>query len=477
MGIISRADKKKRGFISVKAKFLLSYVVILAMVLTLLNTYPIILSRDLVFRAKQETLSARANQISISVGSLDSMTQKNVFGVMQLMDTSSLGRITIVNADNEVLFQEISRNVRVNEIDPRPIMTDALNGNDSFRSIFSSGAFLSGVGVPVFSGGKIAGCVYIFEYDENVGSIVTGLRNDIGIISVVLSITTLILGFIFSGTITRRIRMVLNAIKTVREGEYTYRINVEGHDELAGLADEFNSLTKRLQSTEETRRRFVADASHDLKTPLASIRLLSDSILQTENMDNDTLREFVEDIRNESERLASTTGQLLDLTKLDNDIATVREPTAVTPVLENAVRMLKPIADAKDIELSVESSSREMTVLASEDDLFKIISNLTDNAVKYTNPGGTVKISAQKIDASVVITVSDTGIGIPEQDIPYIFDRFYRVDKSRSREQGGSGLGLSIVKSTVEKHSGKVEAIKNGAGGMDFCVTFPLYSF
>ena len=477
MGTISRAENKKRGFISIKTKLLLSYIIILAMVLTLLNTYPIMLSRDLVFRAKQETLSARANQISISVGSLDSMTQKNVYGVMQLMDTSSLGRVTIVNTDNEVLFQEIGRNVRVNEIDPRPIMNDALNGNDSFLSRFSNGAFLSGVGVPVFSGGKISGCVYLYEYDENVGSIVTGLRNDIRIISVILSITTLILGFIFSGTFTRRIRMVLNAIKTVREGEYTYRINVEGHDELAGLANEFNSLTNRLQSTEETRRRFVADASHDLKTPLASIRLLSDSILQTENMDNDTLREFVEDIRNESERLASTTGQLLDLARLDNNIATVREPTAVTPVIESAVRMLKPIAEAKGIKLSTESNSRGMTVLASEDDLFKIVSNLSENAVKYTNPGGSVLLTAEKIDASVVITVSDTGIGIPEQDIPYIFDRFYRVDKSRSREQGGSGLGLSIVKSTVEKHSGKVEAIKNSAGGMDFIVTFPLYSF
>lgn len=452
---------------------MLSYISILAVVIGVLNTYPIIISRDLVFASKETSLVNEANQISMSIGALESMTQDNVSNVMSMLDTGHLARITVINSDNDVLYQEISRD-GVSGISYDTLIRDSLEGNDEFKSKFESGTFYSGASVPIYSGGRITGSVFIAENDSDEGAVVLGLRDDLRKISIAIAALTIIMCLVYSSSFTLRITKILNAIKNVREGEYTYRINTEGHDELAQLSDEFNSLTNRLQVNEETRRRFVADASHDLKTPLASIRLLSDSILQNANMDIDTVHEFVSDIRDESERLARTTGQLLDLTKLDNNIATVRTSVDCGEVAQKVVRMLTPIAEDRHITIEADADN-ECFVMASEDDLYQIISNLAENAIKYNHSGGFVRVLINKLEKQVAIKVSDNGIGIPEDDLPYIFDRFYRVDKSRNREAGGSGLGLSIVKSTAEKHGGEVKVEKNSYGGMDFIIIFPLY--
>ena len=243
-------------------------------------------------------------------------------------------------------------------------------------------------------------------------------------------------------------------------------------DEIAQLAQEFNSLTDRLQTTENARRRFVSDASHELKTPLAAIRLLTDSILQTENIDRETAREFVTDIGQEAERLSRITEDLLRLTRLDSNV--LERPVVVDalPVLEQVMRMMSLVAQEKGTELTYRAEGT-CTMLATRDEIHQIIYNLTDNAVKYTPPGSTVQVSLFREGDQVVLTVEDNGAGIPEEDLPRIFERFYRVDKARSRAAGGTGLGLAIVRDTVEKRGGTVEAANRPGGGAVFTVRWP----
>ena len=169
----------------------------------------------------------------------------------------------------------------------------------------------------------------------------------------------------------------------MREGAYSHRAEVPGRDEIAQLAQEFNSLTDRLQTTENARRRFVSDASHELKTPLAAIRLLTDSILQTENIDRETAREFVTDIGQEAERLSRITEDLLRLTRLDSNV--LERPVVVDalPVLEQVMRMMSLVAQEKGTELTYRAEGT-CTMLATRDEIHQIIYNLTDNAVKYT---------------------------------------------------------------------------------------------
>ena len=277
---------------------------------------------------------------------------------------------------------------------------------------------------------------------------------------------------LLSRAMTRKIGRLLTAIRQVREGAYSHRAEVRGHDEIAQLAQEFNSLTDRLQTTENARRRFVSDASHELKTPLAAIRLLTDSILQTDNIDPETTREFVTDIGQEAERLSRITEDLLRLTRLDSGVLDPPAVVDVLPVLEQVMRMMSLIAQEKGTELTYRSEGT-CTVLSSRDEIHQIIYNLTDNAVKYSPSGSTVQVSLFREAGQVVLTVEDNGAGIPEEDLPRLFERFYRVDKARSRAAGGTGLGLAIVSDTVERRGGTVTAANRPSGGAVFTVRWP----
>ena len=258
----------------------------------------------------------------------------------------------------------------------------------------------------------------------------------------------------------------------MREGAYSHRAQIKGHDEIAQIGQEFNSLTDRLQTTENARRRFVSDASHELKTPLAAIRLLTDSILQTDNIDRATAREFVSDIGAEAERLSRITEDLLRLTRLDSGVLETPTVVDVLPVLKQVLRMMILVAQEKEIDLTYRAAEG-CTVLATKDEIHQIIYNLTDNAVKYSPPHSSVQVTLAREGEQVVLTVEDNGAGIPEEDLPRIFERFYRVDKARSRAAGGTGLGLSIVSDTVKRRGGTVEAGNRPGGGAVFTVRWP----
>ena len=319
------------------------------------------------------------------------------------------------------------------------------------------------------------GAIYIRDRDETQGALLMNLQQNLRTISLVLAVIALTVSALFSRVLTARIGALLGAIRVVGEGEYGHRLQPAGKDELAHLAEEFNQLTDRLQTTEEVRRRFVSDASHELKTPLASIRLLTDSLLQADHMDGETAREFLNDIGDEADRLTRITEKLLTLTRLDTAPAAEDVPVDVGAVVERVEHMLSPLARAVEVSLELKLQPG-CVVLATEDDLYQIAFNLMENAVKYNLPGGRVLVTLTADGGRVVLRVEDTGVGIPEADLPKIFDRFYRVDKARSRAAGGTGLGLSIVRDTVLQHGGAVTARRREPEGTCFEVSFAQWN-
>ena len=280
------------------------------------------------------------------------------------------------------------------------------------------------------------------------------------------------LSMLFSRQLTHRLGGLQSAIRGVREGAYNRRATLSGHDEFTQIAEEFNELVDRLQETESARRQFVSDASHELKTPLAAIRLLTDSILQNEDMDQAMAREFVSDIGQEADRLSRISEDLLRLTRLDSGVIEPARPVEVAPVLDRVMRMLRPVAEEKGVELLVVSMSGAQ-VLATEGEVHQILYNLAENAIKYNRPGGYVRIKSEPSEEFTVLTVEDNGIGIPAEDLSNVFKRFYRVDKARSRAAGGTGLGLSIVNDTVSRRGGAIRAENVPGGGTRFIVTLP----
>ena len=457
---------------SLQVKFGLSYILIIAAVLLLLNTYPLRVSQNLVFRSKEATLESSVSVMVYSLSDLDHLTEENVAQAMAVVEETGMSRILVTDETGRVLYDTRETGSAVGEYAFYTETVQALLGSDVFTSTYQNGAFRSRASSPVLYQSQVIGAVYAYEYDTEQAALLEGLQANLLRLSAVIGVAVLVLSVVLSRVLTRKIGQLLTAIRQVREGAYSHRAEIAGHDEIAQIGQEFNSLTNRLQTTENARRRFVSDASHELKTPLAAIRLLSDSILQTEHMDPATTREFVADIGAEAERLSRITEDLLRLTRLDSGVLEKPVEVEVLPVLEQVMRMMSLVAKEKQVELTY-TAEPGCTVLATPDELHQVIYNLTDNAVKYTGAGGAVQVALSRREENVILTVADNGTGIPEEDLPRIFERFYRVDKARSRAAGGTGLGLSIVSETVKRRGGTVEAANRPEGGSVFTVRWP----
>ena len=445
----------------------------IAAVLVLLNTYPLLQSQNMVFKSKETSMKSAVKIIEASLGGLKQLDEENVTRALSSVRETGASRVLVTDTAGRILYDTREENGAVGLYAFYTEIVQALEGNDAFYSYYDSTAFLSRMASPVVYHNQIVGAVYAYEYDTEQADILKSFQSNLMKISVLIALGVIALSILLSRVLTAQITDLLSAIRKVREGAYSHRAAVTGSDEISQIAAEFNSLTDRLQTTEDARRRFVSDASHELKTPLAGIRLLTDSILQTGDMDADTTREFVGDIGREAERLTRITENLLRLTRLDSGAVPPVAPVAVAPVLERVARMLAVLAREKNVTLTYEAAE-DAVALATEDDVHQILYNLMDNGIKYSGTDGFVHAAAAVEGDWVVLTVEDNGIGIPEEDLPHIFERFYRVDKMRSRAIGGTGLGLSIVKDTVENRGGRITAgPRQGGSGTVFTVYLP----
>lgn len=440
--------------------------------LLLLNTYPLLVSEDLVFHSKTATLQNSVSVMVYSLSGLDQLTEENVAAAMAVVEETNLSRILVTNTAGRILYDTRETGGAVGEYCLYTEAVQALLGNDATNCSYLRGAFRSRAASPVLYRNQIIGAVYAYEYDTEQAALLEGLQGNLLRLSAIIAVVVVGLSVVLSRALTQKIGRLLTAIRQVRAGAYSHRADIRGTDEIAQIAQEFNSLTDRLQTTESARRRFVSDASHELKTPLAAIRLLTDSILQTEDIDWSTTREFVSDIGQEAERLARITEDLLRLTRLDSGVMGKPEIVDVLPVLEQVMRMMNLVAQEKGVELTYDAAEG-CTVLAAKDEIHQVIYNLVDNAVKYSVAGGAVQVSLRWGNEQVILQVADNGAGIPEEDLPRIFQRFYRVDKARSRAAGGTGLGLSIVQDTMQKRGGTVEAANRPGGGAVFTARWP----
>ena len=458
---------------SLRTKYVLTYLVIIAAVLVLLNTYPVLVSQDMVFKSKQTSLQSQASVVASALAGPEGLNREGVGRVMEVLGDTGLSRVMVTDPSGVVLYDTSPASGSVGRYALLYEVAQALQGRDEFCSDYTAGAFHSRAAIPVTYRGMTLGAVYVDEYDAEQGQLLVGIQQTLWTISLVIAVVAATLSLIFSQALTRRLGQLLRAIRTVREGEYSHRVRMRGKDELSRLAGEFNALTDRLQTTEEVRRRFVSDASHELKTPLSSIRLLTDSILQNDSIDPETVQEFVGDIGDEAARLQRITEHLLTLTRLDAAAPVTAEPVEVAGVAQRVGHMLEPLARAAEVQLRLDVPEGLM-VRITRDDLYQILFNLVENGIKYNLPGGRVELYAQDWGGKVVIMVEDTGVGIPEEDIDKVFDRFYRVDKARSRVAGGTGLGLSIVQDTARRHGGDVTVQRRTPEGSRFVVSFPL---
>jgi len=308
----------------------------------------------------------------------------------------------------------------------------------------------------------------VMDMTESIG-------NRMQMISIIVLAITFILSLIFTGLITRPIGEMTAVIRNISRGDFSKRVNTIGSREFVQFGNTLNMMSERLENLDKSRNEFLANASHELKTPLTSMKILIESLLSgSPDASPELYKEFLSDINNEIDRLAAIVKDLLTIVQVDTQVMRLeKKEVDITDLIEKVFHSLDPVAERKRISL-VKDMPESLIINADPAKLTQAIFNLVDNAIKYSPENTTVTVKTWRKGRIVTIQVIDNGIGIPEKDLIHIFDRFYRVDKARSRATGGTGLGLSIVKSIVNMHHGTLSVISTEGVGSTFTIELPI---
>ena len=342
---------------------------------------------------------------------------------------------------------------------------------------YASGRFVE-LTVPIMAGSetekKIAGVILVSASTDSIYVKLSEFRRASEIWVSVIAICSLAFSILLSNWLVRPLKHMNQYIGDLAEGSLDGDLDIHDCTETENISNTFNIMLARLRLVEESRQEFVANVSHELKTPLTSMKVLADSLLMQGDAPVELYKEFMQDIANEIDRESSVISDLLTLVKMDRKSTELNvASTDINDFIEQILKRLRPIAEKANIELVFESN-RSVTAEIDATKLSLAFSNLVENAIKYNRENGWVRVSLDADHKFFYVKVSDSGIGIPQESIDYIFERFYRVDKSHSREIGGTGLGLAITRSAVVAHRGAIKVQSTVDEGTTFIVRIPL---
>ncbi len=421
---------------------------------------------------KMEVLTS-ANIIASMIS--ENFTDEYISQRLPQMPLEKNARAIVVNTESTVLYDSYKETSIKDKTFINFAITDALlsDGKNSSNAYKENGSWFIDAAVPIIKNSRTVGAVYLIQSGDSTDDTILHIRNALfmlgGLIIVFVGIFSASMASILTLPIERFTKFINNMPK-----DSLQHVPVNSRDEIGQLAIAFNSLIDRMAELEDKRRTFVSNASHELKTPLSIIKLLSDSLIQTENPDPEFIKEFLSDMNKEVERLTRIIEKLLDMTQMDSSQLSMQFiHTDVRDIVQDVYDKLLPLAKNKDITLTLNQPDGEVILPVERDTLTEAVYNIADNSIKYTEPGGSVTMSVSRDLGNVYIAVSDTGIGIPKEEVQKIFDRFYRVDKARARETGGTGLGLSIALDAVKLHNGHIEVKSEEEAGSRFTIALP----
>ena len=329
---------------------------------------------------------------------------------------------------------------------------------------------------PIYDKGteKAVGVMLISVSTDMISDSVEVLDDRVIAVCLTIGMVAVILAFSAGFIMTRPFRRISDSIAAVTEGYEDDYLHEKAYTETMLISDAFNKMLGRMKVLNDSRNEFVSNVSHELKTPLTSMKVLADSLLIQEDVPAELYKEFMGDLSEEIERENKIINDLLSLVKMDKTANTLNiKSENMNTLIEKILKRLRPIAATRNIELVFESF-RPVTAEVDEMKLSLAITNLVENAIKYNKENGWVHVSLNADHKNCHIEVADSGIGIPQEAVEHVFERFYRVDKSHSREIGGTGLGLAIARSAVVMHRGAIRVYSQVGAGTTFTVRIPL---
>jgi len=451
-----------------------TYLVIALLVLVILATYAISTLRTYLLEQKKLEVLMRANVVaSIDIDTFD---EYKIARSMETMPIESGFRVIITDSQTKAYYDSFSEESYVGKLLVYESITEVLVNNKNTSSYYEKdGEWVIEAAVPIVKDQKTIGSVFVASSGEDIDEIVNHVTWAILFFGAIIIIFVFVLSVFVATLLTKPIVKLTTFIKNMPKDKLQ-KCEVDSSDEVGELVVAFNELIERVDELEEKRRSFVSDASHELKTPLSIIKLLSDSLIQTPHPDPQFVKEFLNDMGAEVERLTRIVQRLLDLTKMDQTSKLQIDMVSINDIVSEVYEKLTPLAENKEISFVLNKPDDDVLIPVDRDSITEAIYNIADNSIKYTENGGSVKMDIMRDLGNVLIRITDTGIGIPKEEIQKIFDRFYRVDKARARDTGGTGLGLSIAMDAVKLHNGYIEVSSEEEKGSTFTIVLPYNS-
>ena len=455
---------------------MLTYFIIIVLTLALICLYIINSMQQYTLNQKKMQTLTQANVIAGYISKYQDLSSKSINYLLQSQQVASDCRVLMLDTEARVEYDS-NNGVMQGKYMPTDAILDAINGNNNVAQLSDANDDpVICAAVPIVKDKLVEGVIY---YQASAADTVDFMQQIIAtllMLTVLVSILIGVISFIMAGIITAPIRDLTEKLSKAADEDTDYIIERTTGGEMGRLIDSFNKMTMQIQQQETKRQEFVSNASHELKTPLSSIKLISDSLLNVQDAPKEMVEEFLKDMNVQVDRLTRIVDKLLTLTRMDNSAVVARMEFAVTDITElcsNIIKALRPLAEQKHIELSYNAE----TVLYSKierDRMWEAIYNVLDNSIKYTKDGGKVSMNLSKDENSIIIEITDTGIGIAPEECYKIFERFYRVDRARARETGGTGLGLSIALTAVELHGGNIVVESEEGVGSTFRIIIPI---
>lgn len=470
--------KNKSRFKSVchSLKFKIASIILLIGIIPFMVCVPISLKeyKSVAIRTDATNLMAQAlqynNQI-VTSGYVSGEPNNMLDTELKAVADSNNGRILVINSALKIVRDSFSADIGKTVIWGNII--DTLQGEQQYYYDEPTKTII--VSVPLSnSNGDIVGALVLnksMDYIEQNIDIFLSYMLIAGVIIIVISI--LVSVFCSARFSHPMVKMADSLDGIIRE--YTTELpEQKSFSELENVSTKFNEVIQKLHAIDESRQEFVSNVSHELKTPLTSMKVLADSLNGSDDVPIEMYKEFMVDIGDEIDRETKIINDLLSLVRMDKSGAQLNVSAVnINELIEHILKRLKPIAEKANIEVVFESF-RPIVAEVDEVKFTLVITNLVENAIKYNNEGGWVHISLNSDHQFFFIKVEDNGLGIPEDSAPHIFERFYRADKSHSREIGGTGLGLAITKSAIAMHNGEIKVRSKLGEGSTFDVRIPL---
>ena len=455
--------KKNRFFKSLRFRILI--------ILVILGIVPsVIVTRMMIGNYEKQAVAVRAGAVSsqcsilcnqiIKENYLNDPSSEAVNGKLEMLSNVYGGRILIVDRDFKIVKDTYHVDEGKTLVSPK-IIRSFKKGEPTDYQRKGQVIEFQGAMLVTISCSEITATMMELNYQ--------GL-----LLIAVIVVLSVFLGYILATVLVKPLARVTKSIEDLTDGYQNDEISVPDYTETELITDAFNKMLARMKVLDESRSEFVSNVSHELKTPMTSMKVLADSLVGQQGVPEELYQEFLQDITAEIDRENRIITDLLSLVKMDKKTADLSiQHMDINQLLEDILKRLRPIADKRSIDLILDSF-RPVEADVDEIKFTSAISNLVENAIKYNVDDGWVRVSLDADHKYFYVTVADSGMGIPEDSLERIFERFYRVDKSHSREIGGTGLGLAITRSTIAMHHGVIKVFSREGEGTTFSVRIPL---